>query len=310
MKLLQSLNQLNLASSEAPAIGLTIGNFDGVHKGHRYLLQAVKKSCQEKKLKFVVITFVPHPHQILTTNFKHYLINSYEDRRIMMEEVGVDYLVELDFNRDFSTMNPETFLEKYLFNYTNIKEIHLGHDFAFGLNKQGTFQLVSKLGLEKNINVYIENEYKAGALTSSSQIRAMIRDGNIPEANNLLGRNFFLSGRVIKGEGRGKKIGFPTANLQLNSDIILPKIGVYITESTVKGMRFQSLTNVGRNPTFKDEEIIHVETYLFDFHEDIYGELISINFIKKIRDEIKFESVNKLIDQLKLDVLVAKQFFQ
>ena len=120
MKLLQSLEQLNLKASDAPAIGLTIGNFDGVHKGHRYLLQAVKKSCLEKNLKFVVITFIPHPHQILTTNFKHYLINSYEDRRMMMEEVGVDYLVELDFNRDFSTMNPETFLEKYLFNYKNI----------------------------------------------------------------------------------------------------------------------------------------------------------------------------------------------
>jgi riboflavin kinase/FMN adenylyltransferase len=310
MKIFQSLDQLNSKPFGSPPVGLTIGNFDGVHKGHRYLLQAVKKSCLEKNLQFVVITFIPHPHQILTTNFKHYLINSYDDRRMMMEELGVDFLVELDFNRDFSTMNPEVFLEKYLFNYKNIKEIHLGHDFAFGLNKKGTFELVSRLGAEKEIDVFIENEYKAGALTSSSQIRSLLRDGFMQEAQSLLGRNFYLSGRVIKGEGRGKKIGFPTANLQLNSDIIIPKIGVYITESEVKGMRFQSLTNVGRNPTFKDEELIHVETFLFDFNEDIYGEILKINFLLKIRDEIKFESVNKLIDQLKQDVLVAKKYFE
>ncbi|MFZ4713025.1 MAG: bifunctional riboflavin kinase/FAD synthetase [Bacteriovoracaceae bacterium] len=309
MKVVSHLNDIKNDDGSVPIIGMTIGNFDGVHKGHRYLLQTVKKSCELKKIKFAVMTFVPHPHQILSTNFRHYLLNSYEDRRKMLAEIGVDYLVEIDFNRDFSTMKPEQFLENYLFVYPQLLQIHLGHDFAFGMNKEGTFNLVKKIGAQKKIEVIIEDEFKDGAVVSSSAIRELVREGKMPEAAGLLDRNFFLNGRVIKGEGRGKKIGFPTANLQLDSDILLPRKGVYITKTFVRGMVFQSITNVGKNPTFNDEEIIHVETNLLDFDQDIYGETIKVSFLGKIRDEKKFESVNKLIEQLKLDVSSAKSFF-
>ncbi len=256
------------------------------------------------------MTFVPHPHQILSSNFKHYLINSYPERRSMLESLGVDFLIEIDFNRDFSTKRPEDFLEQFVFASDKIKEIHLGHDFAFGMNKQGSFDLVKEMGQARNIVVVVEEEYKDKDLQiSSSRVRELIREGKMIEAAKFLGRPFYLSGPVIKGEGRGKKIGFPTANLQLDTDIIVPMRGVYITRTTIKGMTYNSLTNIGKNPTFNDQDVIHVETFILDFDQDIYGESLSISFLEKIRDEKKFESVNGLIEQLNHDVEKAKKYF-
>lgn len=308
MKLISDLKEIDLQGKTQ--IGLTIGNFDGVHLGHRHLLAQVKKVCEQKKLKFVVMTFVPHPHQILSPHFQHYLINSYEERRSILSSLGVDYLVELEFNRDFSTKTPDEFLKTYILHYPSIKEFFIGHDFAFGVNKQGGFDFIKNTCTRLGINVEIQSEFELkNEKISSSIIREKLKTGQIELVNQLLARPYFLDGRVVKGAGRGKQIGFPTANLDLNPEITVPELGVYITQTLYKGMKFNSITNVGKNPTFTDVNKVNVETNLFDFQDDIYGESIRVNFLKKLRAEKKFESVNKLIEQIKLDVETAKRYF-
>lgn len=309
MKVLKSLKDLN--QYENSDIVVTVGNFDGVHLGHQYLLKKIKQACLEKKCKMVVFTFYPHPYQILSNNFKNYLITQYEDKKNLLQQLGIDYLVELNFDRDFSTKKPEEFLQDYLWVYPRIKEIHVGHDFFFGINKTGNFELIKNLSMSKNITVHQLDRYlHEGTAISSSAIRQEVNLGNIKKANKFLGRNFSLIGRVIKGDGRGKKIGFPTANINYDKELIIPAKGVYITQTHLNGMKYNSVTNIGSNPTFKDADEINVETYILDFNHDIYGESIKVEFYDKIRNEKKFDSVNQLVDQIKNDVIFANEFFK
>lgn len=307
METLHSLEDIAKTQSILPEIGLTIGNFDGVHLGHQKLLNKIKAECLQKKIAFVVVTFVPHPQKILQPDKERFLINTYEQRRKFLSQMGVDYLIELKFDRDFSTMGPEDFLKKYLFTYPKLKNIYLGYDFAFGANKQGGFDLVSEICKSRGMNVEIQPKFEVNSqVVSSSFVRQLIAQGNLTEADALLGRPFELEGVVVKGEGRGKKIGFPTANIQVSSDIIVPQRGVYVTKTLYKGMVYKSVTNIGYNPTFKDTHQTHIETNIFDFDNDIYGENLEIQFLQKIREEKKFATVNDLIEQIKSDVKFAR----
>lgn len=309
MKILHRLLDIPQINGTSPFIGLTIGNFDGVHIGHRELLKKIKTECVAKKLLFVVVTFIPHPQKILQPEKERFLINSYDQRRKLLHQHGVDYLVEIGFTRDFSTLAPEKFLKEHLLSYPGLKDFYLGYDFAFGANKQGDFDLVKELCKPLNVNVEIQPKFEFnGKVVSSSQIRDHIVNGRILEVEELLGRPFHLEGVVVKGEGRGKKIGFPTANIQVSPDLIVPHRGVYITRTKYNGMVYNSITNIGHNPTFKDTHQLHIETNLFDFDTDIYGETIEIEFRHKVRDERKFPTVNDLIAQIKADVIFAKDY--
>ncbi len=309
MKVLHSL--LDISTNDAPPIGLTIGNFDGVHIGHRQLLTKIKSDCLEKGLKFVVVTFAPHPQKILQPGKERFLINSYETRRSLLSDLGVDYLVEVMFTRDFSTLSPEAFLTDYLLIYPKLKNMYLGYDFAFGANKEGGFDLVKTICEDRGIKVEIQPKFEfKNQVVSSSLIRERISSGNLSEVRDILGRNFCLEGVVVKGEGRGKRIGFPTANIQVNPDLIVPQKGVYVTRTCYEGMTYQSVTNIGNNPTFKDTNQIHIETNILDFDNDIYGENLEIEFLSKVRDERKFATVNDLIEQIKLDVQFSRDFLR
>lgn len=309
MKVLQSLSEIEKEFKDIPDIGLTIGNFDGVHLGHQELLNKIKKECQSKKQKFVVVTFVPHPQKILQPDRNRFLINSYAQRRSLLEAIGVDVLIELKFTRDFSTLDPEAFLNKFLLIYPRLKTFYLGYDFAFGANKEGDHDLVKSICEPKGIKVEIQPKFEFDQRTvSSSLIRELLSQGKIHEVNEVLNRPYHLEGVVVKGQGRGKKIGFPTANVQVGEDLMIPTKGVYITRTIYKGMTYQSITNIGNNPTFNDGMELHVETNLFDFDLDIYGEKIDIEFLHKIRDEKKFSTVNELIAQIKADVEIAKNY--
>ena len=308
MKVLHNLLDIPQGKAQYPAIGLTIGNFDGVHLGHIQLLEKIKSDCISNNLAFVVVTFVPHPQKILQPEKERFLLASFEQRRILLEKLGVDYLVEMKFTRDFSTLGPEDFMDKFLFCYPNLKNFYLGYDFAFGANKQGGFDLVKQICAPRGIYVEIQPKFEhKSQVVSSSLLRELIQDGKIEEANDFFGRPFHIEGLVIKGEGRGKKIGFPTANIQVSPDLIVPQKGVYVTRSTYKGMMYQSVTNIGNNPTFKDTDQLNIETNLFDFDLDIYGETLDIQFLHKIRNERKFPTVNDLITQIKADVELAKK---
>ena len=310
MKILNSLIDIPKVNGVWPAIGLTIGNFDGVHSGHMELLKKIKSDCQTKNLLFVVATFVPHPQKILQPEKERFLISSYEQRRVLLKRLGVDVLVEINFTRDFSTLKAEYFISEYLLSYPNLKDFYLGYDFAFGANKEGGHDLVNSICHPRGVKVEIQPKYEFnGKVVSSSMIREKLLSGRIDEVEAILQRPFHLEGVVVKGEGRGKKIGYPTANIEVSPDLIVPQKGVYVTRTIYKGMTYQSVTNIGNNPTFKDGNQLHIETNLFDFNLDIYGEILDIQFLHKLRDEKKFPTVNDLIAQIKFDVDAAKNFF-
>ncbi len=309
MIIVKDLKELKTKYNE-DKIHVTIGNFDGVHSGHREFLSQIKKDCVQEHAKFVIVTFIPHPLHILKAQ-TGFLINTYAERRELLAEIGADYILEIDFTRDFSTLNPEVFLEKYIFAFDGIAKIYLGHDFAFGANKTGDFNVAKKFCDSRKTVLVLQKEFKVGShAVSSTEVRNAIQAGDMPTANQLLGRDYFLSGRVIKGEGRGKKIGFPTANLGYSKDLIIPAKGVYITKVKIKDMVYNSITNIGVNPTFNTGYDVHVETHLLDFAQDIYGDEIRVSFIKKLRDERKFPSVNDLVDQIASDVNQTRDYFK
>ena len=309
MKILNSLLDIEKSNDAYPGIGLTIGNFDGVHLGHRELLKKIKDECRIKSLLFVVVTFIPHPQKIIQPEKERFLINSYDQRRKLLNSLGVDVLIEIGFTRDFSTLSPENFLRKHLLIYPELKHFYLGYDFAFGANKEGGYDLVKNLCKPLGVEVEIQPKFESlGKVVSSSLIREKVASGKINEVEQFLSRPFHLEGVVIKGEGRGKKIGFPTANIQVSGDLIVPQRGVYVTRTIYNGMTYNSITNIGYNPTFKNTQETHIETNLFDFDIDIYGENLDIEFLYKVRDEQKFSTVNELIAQIKTDVDFAKKY--
>ena len=291
-------------------IQITIGNFDGVHVGHREFLARISKDCQENNCKFAVITFVPHPVQILRAQ-SGYLINNYIERRELLALCGVDYLLEVDFTRDFSTLLPEDFLERFVFSFSGIEKIYLGHDFVFGANKSGDYKVAKNLCLIKKVSLILQDEFRLdNDSVSSSVVRLSISKGEMEKVQTLLGRPYFITGRVIKGQGRGKQIGYPTANIDYGKEAIIPSGGVYITQTSINDMTYNSVTNIGVNPTFNMGNEINVETHLLDFNRDIYGEELRVSFFKKIRDEKKFSNVNDLISQISADVKIAKSFLK
>ncbi len=300
MELIKSIKEVDRP------FGVTIGNFDGVHLGHRAMLGEIKEDCKNLGLELVVITFNPHPIQILRPR-ENFLINSYDERRQLIEDEGVQYFLEINFTRDFSTLGPEEFLNDYI-QSENLKKIFLGYDFAFGANKQGDAGFVEKYSKDRNLDFKILDEFVASEKgVSSSKVREQLKSGNVEVARKLLGRDFYVSGRIVKGEGRGKIIGFPTANISYDEARIIPQRGVYATRTIYRDQTYFSVTNVGLNPTFCERDSLSVETHLLDFENDIYGEFIKVEFVKRIRDEKKFSSVNELVGQIKKDAVESRK---
>jgi riboflavin kinase/FMN adenylyltransferase len=291
-------------------VNITIGNFDGVHLGHQDFLNSIKKTSLNEDAKFIVITFIPHPAQALK-GLSGFLINTYEERRTLLDKAGVDYLLEVDFTRDFSSLTPMQFVDTYICALGNIECVYLGYDFSFGANRAGDHSVSQKIFSEKKIPLKLQSEFKLSSVTvSSSEIRQALLKGDVERANSFLGRQYFLTGRVIKGQGRGKQIGFPTANMAYERDLVLPTKGVYLTRTKIHDMVYLSVTNVGANPTFNAENEIHVETHILNFTREIYGDVIQVSFYKKLRDEKKFQTVNELIAQITSDVSHAEQMFK
>jgi riboflavin kinase / FMN adenylyltransferase len=305
---MEVLDSLKKIKNTGRGIAITIGNFDGVHLGHQSLLLDIIKLCNDKNEDLIVCTFTPHPKFILA-NASNFLINSYEERRSLLNKMGIEILVEFEFTRDFSTLSPKAFLDNFIAVIPNLNSLYLGHDFAFGANKSGDHAFVKKYCSDNNISCILENEFipETSIKASSTSIRKLLSAGSIHDANLLLGRPFFVQGRVIKGMGRGKTIGFPTANIIFSDDRIVPKVGVYKSSVTVNHMTYESITNVGYNPTFENNKKINFETHIFDFDNDIYGEELLVEMHQFIRNEIKFNNVNELIKQIKADIKAIRE---
>ncbi len=276
MKIFTKLKDLAAELADKKCV-MTIGNFDGVHLGHQELIKGVVNKAKAENYKSVVVTFVPHPQKILHPQNAYYLINSYEERRKLIGSFGVNYLVELEFSRDFSTLSPEDFIGNHLFNGINVKRLCLGHDFAFGAQKKGDLTFIQDFCAKRDISVSILDKFLSdNEVISSSKIRSNIHDGNVEKVKKYLGRNFFVSGLVVRCLGRGKQIGFPTANIEVSSERIIPTNGVYISQTFYKDMLYNSVTNIGFNPTFQDQnrKAVSIETHIFDLIDQIKQDIL------------------------------------
>jgi len=290
---------------------LAIGVFDGLHEGHQELLRRTINRAKKAKGTPMVMTFSPHPVQLLRPEEKLPLLISLPHRLKLLQEFGIQACLVVHFTRRFSRLSPEKFVDRYLVGRIKPKEVFVGDDFRFGQDRIGDITIFSECGQRFGFKVNIIPTGKGSHKTiSSTNIRHMINEGNLKAAQKLLGRRFSILGSVIRGDLRGRTLGYPTANLNTNG-VILPPRGVYCVKVKLKLKEYFGVANVGFRPSFrKKTNRITVEVYLFDFKKNIYGQEICVEFIRKIRDEKKFESKEDLIDQIRDDESVAREFLE
>ena len=280
---------------------VTIGVFDGVHKGHLYLLHHLKEEAKRLKASPLVITFSTHPKATLKPDSKTKLISSLEDRISLLKLAGIDNVAVLTFDEALSKLKSDDFIDGLIHNL-NMKGMVVGPNFALGYKREGDSKKLQEMGTTKGFKVYFTNPLvNLNEMISSSAIRESINKGDMEHAEIMLGRPFSMSGLVIGGDGRGKQLGFPTANLETDNRITIPKDGIYATLAHVGNNIYYSATSIGINPTFGNNPRT-VETYLMKFDGNLYGKQIKLEFTKRIRDQQSFDSANTLKVQMEKDV--------
>jgi riboflavin kinase / FMN adenylyltransferase len=289
---------------------VTVGNFDGVHRAHAHVLGEIVRRARQGAAKAVAVTFEPHPARILRPDAELKLLTPLAEKLRLLEVTGVDAVVILPFGRDLSLMTPRQFAERILKKKLQAREVHEGYNFRFGHKAAGDVNLLSQLGQEMGFDVKVYAEQKLrGEPVSSSHIRKLIREGRVSRARHLLARPFGILGTSGRGRGLGSKYTVPTINLARYEELV-PKDGVYVTWTRVGAERFDSITNVGNRPTFGTESFA-IETHLLNFHpiELTPESEVEICFLDRVRDEIKFPSVEALREQIALDVKKARRYF-
>ena len=290
---------------------VTVGTFDGIHAGHRSLIQKLVSKAAELNCRSVVVTFDPHPREILQPGSQGIgLLTSLEERAELLGQLGVDLMVVIPFNRDFSLLSSEDFLREIIFKKIGLKAFIIGYDHHFGKDRLGDKSTVEQLGkdLGFSVDVIEAREINQVIVSSSLARRSLIHDGDIHLVKECLGRSYQLTGIVVYGDGRGRSIGYPTANIRLlHPRKIIPKDGVYAVWVDIDTRRYAGMMNIGKRPTFGLQDEKSLEVHLIDFNEDIYGKRIRIHFESRLRDEIAFEGVEALKDQLYKDKLLAIQ---
>jgi riboflavin kinase/FMN adenylyltransferase len=294
-------------------VALTIGNFDGVHRGHQELLRRVVDFATLKGGSSVLLTFYPHPLQVLHPERKHVRLFDQEDQREQLAKSGLSGVFLQSFSRDFSEMSAPDFLENYLLKFFHPRCLVVGHDFSFGQHRQGHHDLLRAFCERRGIELQIVPPLKIdGVIASTSKIREALLNGDLELAKNLLGRNYFIQGVVEKGDARGRTLGFPTANIRPAVDFY-PKIGVYACRATLAGDKsatvFKAVTNIGLNRTFVEGENhpIKVEAHLLNYQGDLYGKTMKLELIDYLREEKKFSSIDELKAQIARDAEQAER---
>ncbi|MGO4106798.1 bifunctional riboflavin kinase/FAD synthetase [Paenibacillus sp. YAF4_2] len=291
-------------------LAVAIGHFDGVHRGHQNVIrQAVQIAKQSGSLS-AVMTFLPHPKEVLGHGDHYYsCLTPPEEKQTLFAELGVDIMLVVKFDLNFASISPQQFVDEVL-RPLQAEHVIVGFDFTFGSKGRGNAEMMRSLG-NPDIKVdIVEPLYENGEKVSSTAIRAALEKGDIALATTLLGHPYEMDGIVVHGDARGRTIGFPTANVELSKPYVSPCLGVFAVKVTVAGKTFCGVLNHGMKPTFNKEEIRPVlEAHLFDFHQDIYGEPITIEFHSFIRSEKRFGSIDELIQQIGADAVEAKQFF-
>lgn len=306
MRILQSLKQIGQLPD---ATAIALGTFDGVHIAHQQIIQQTVRYAREHNLKSVVYTFSNHPRELTPGIESPKRLLTPTQKMEIIEQLGVDILVILPFDQQQLTMPPEYFIEEILLKQLQVKHITVGYDFRFGKHAEGNTDMLKTYSESSGftLNIVDPIRYK-GVLISSTFIRNCLLSGDVKCANRLLGRAYCVQGHVVKGKQIGRKLGFPTINLKTEYEMSVLKPGVYATMTDIDGKIYYSATNVGFNPTF-DQEHFTIETFIFNFDQDIYGYKVKIIFDKYIRPEIKFDNLDDLIKQIDDDVQAIKSRF-
>ncbi len=307
MKVVNHLDQISTPFKNAV---ITIGNFDGVHIGHQALFHEVIEKADSINGTSIAMTFEPHPMRVLKQNNHPPLITVYEQKKELIERTGMDVLICVPFTRQFASLTAREFVENLLVEKIGMKAIVVGKDYSFGKNREGNLALLKSFAAELDFEVIIGNWIKLTKnypdRISSTRIRELIMDGQMDEAQKMLGRHYQVRGIVVTGRDRGGKIlGIPTANIHIH-DELCPKTGIYAVTVECQGNQYNGVANIGYSPTFDDHEFT-VEVHIFDFRENIYDKKIRVNFIQRIRDEQKFSNIPDLINQINQDIATARE---
>ena len=288
---------------------LCIGNFDGIHLGHQHVIKKIIKNSQSDNLKSAIMTFVPHPKIYFKKTDGNFNIITNSDKKNFLKSLGVENYIEYNFNKTLSNLDAVDFIEKILVKQLSVKKIVVGKDFRFGKDRKGDTSLLKKLSSKHKYKLSIIGHVKnkrTNLKFSSSIIRKNINEGSVEKVSQALGRNWFMQGKIIKGNQKARLINFPTANMKPGNHI-LPKKGVYCVNVTLWGKSYKGIANFGERPTVKGVNLL-LETHIFEFNRDIYGKELTVEFLTFIRSEKKFKDFKSLTSQIKKDVITAKKY--
>ena len=311
MRVFRDLNNLPAFKNSV----ITIGTFDGVHKGHQKLIERINFLAQQNEGESIIITFHPHPRLVINPQDKSLrLLNTIEEKVSLLEKYGVDNLVIVPFSRDFSEQTAEDYISNFLVKNFRPKNIVIGYDHKFGKNRSGDYHLLEQM---KGQYGYTMEEISKETLDdigiSSTKIRNALQSNEVALANDLLGHNYTLTGTVVRGLQNGRKLGYPTANLQVNDEHkLIPKTGIYavnVTDASAPGETYKGMLSIGYNPTFDGKEQT-IEVNILDYNKDIYGNTLTLEFIAYIRDEKKFDSLEALIEEIKNDERKSREILK
>jgi riboflavin kinase/FMN adenylyltransferase len=301
MALIRNLAELK----PGPPAVMTIGVFDGVHRGHQALISQVVQRARSLRGQSVVLTFYPHPRAVLRPGTPVYELTSQDEKLTLIAALGVDVVTTLTFTKDLSLLTAAQFID-LLLQHVNLRELWVGPDFALGHGREGTVERLSELGAQHSFTVRVLTPIDiAGERVSSSRIRDLIMAGDVKQAAALLGRYPRIQGMVVSGDRRGRTLGFPTANLALTAAYLLPANGIYAVFAELDGARLPAVASIGVRPTFGVNERL-AEVYILDFERDIYGQRLGVSLVKRLRDELRFNSADELVAQMHHDVAEAR----
>lgn len=288
---------------------LTIGTFDGVHRGHRHIISRVAQEARDNGLQAGVVTFITTPREVFQPDAPITNLSSLEERITLLKAAGADYVVPVTFDRDLAGVSARDFAQK-LVDDLSMRRLVVGPDFAMGRRREGTIPVLTEIGQELGFIVLPVDELQDGGRRIGSSVirRLLIEEGNVAAANDMLARLYSLSGTVQEGHKRGKDLGFPTANISVPARRAVPADGIYVTRAHLGDRVLESVTNIGDNPTFHDEERM-IETCILDFDEDIYGRTIGVDFLERLRGEVEFTTVDALVEQMHVDVQQTRAYF-
>lgn len=285
---------------------LTLGMYDGVHLGHQKILNEVVNRAKDRKGKSVLLTFAPHPRKVLQEGVALKMLSLQKEKLDLLEKTGLDYVIVHPFTKEFSRLNSTDFVRNLLVNQIGINELIIGYDHHFGRNREGSFDDLEELSEVYDFDlVKIDAQSFSDITVSSTKIRNALLEGEIEKANQLLNYNYSIEGLVIHGDKIGRTLNFPTANLKVDPEKLIPKKGVYLFQTIYNSKNYYGLVHIGTRPTVEGEED-RIEAFLFDFDQEIYNKKLKISFLQKIREEKKFNSIEELRKQIELDYHKAK----